>query len=102
MLLGLVNSLNVFLKSFIMFFLGNVWRFPLLAFRNGGEAFLIPYGIMVFVIGLPIFFAELVIGQYSGLGPIKAYKFLSPLFKGRKHFRFPIFLQSLVINLIGN
>ncbi|CRK99499.1 CLUMA_CG012818, isoform A [Clunio marinus] len=62
--------------------LGNVWRFPHLAFRNGGGAFLIPYLLMVFVIGLPIFFAELFIGQYSGLSPIKAYSYISPLFKG--------------------
>lgn len=62
--------------------LGNVWRFPHLAYRNGGGAFLIPYLLMVFVIGLPIFFAELFIGQYSGLSPIKAYKFISPLFEG--------------------
>lgn len=62
--------------------LGNVWRFPHLAFRNGGGAFLIPYFLMVFIIGIPIFFAELIAGQYSGLGPIKAYSFLAPLFKG--------------------
>lgn len=62
--------------------LGNVWRFPHLAFRNGGGAFLIPYLLMVFIIGLPIFFAELFVGQYSGLGPIKAYGFIAPLFKG--------------------
>lgn len=62
--------------------LGNVWRFPYLCFRNGGGAFLVPYLLMVFVIGLPIFFAELVIGQYSALGPIQAFGFISPLFKG--------------------
>jgi solute carrier family 6 (neurotransmitter transporter, glycine) member 5/9 len=62
--------------------LGNVWRFPYLAFRNGGGAFLVPYLLMVFIIGLPIFFAELFIGQFSGLGPIKAFSFIAPLFKG--------------------
>lgn len=62
--------------------LGNVWRFPYLAFRNGGGAFILPYALMVFVIGLPIFFAELVIGQFSGQGPIKAYTYIAPLFKG--------------------
>lgn len=56
--------------------------FPYLAYRNGGGAFLVPYFLMVFIIGLPIFFSELVIGQFSGLGPIKAYSFIAPLFKG--------------------
>uniref|UniRef100_A0A1B0CZ55 Transporter n=1 Tax=Phlebotomus papatasi TaxID=29031 RepID=A0A1B0CZ55_PHLPP len=37
---------------------------------------------MVFIIGLPIFFAELYIGQYSGLGPNKAYARMSPFFEG--------------------
>lgn len=37
---------------------------------------------MVFVIGLPIFFSELFVGQYSGLGPNKAYANLAPLFQG--------------------
>lgn len=48
--------------------LGNVWRFPHLAYRNGGGAFLVVSFLMVFVIGLPLFFAELFIGQYLGLG----------------------------------
>lgn len=45
-------------------------------------AFLVPYILMVFVIGLPIFFAELFVGQYGGLGPIKAYERLAPFFHG--------------------
>lgn len=49
-------------------------------------AFLVPYMLMVFVIGLPIFFAELFVGQYSGLGPLKAYQYLAPFFHGKhKH-----------------
>jgi SNF family Na+-dependent transporter len=50
--------------------------------RNGGGAFLLPYLLSAIFIGLPIFFAELIVGQYSGMGPIKAYSFLAPLFKG--------------------
>lgn len=46
-------------------------------------AFLVPYILMVLVIGLPVFFAELFVGQYGGLGPIKAYTRLAPFFHGK-------------------
>ncbi|PSN52584.1 Sodium- and chloride-dependent glycine transporter 2 [Blattella germanica] len=62
--------------------LGNVWRFPYLVFRNGGGAFLVPYIIMLFTMGLPIFFLELVVGQFSGLGPNKAFQRMAPIFHG--------------------
>ncbi|XP_012282987.1 sodium- and chloride-dependent GABA transporter 2 [Orussus abietinus] len=62
--------------------IGNVWRFPYLLYRNGGGAFLVPFVAMLFTMGLPIFFLELAIGQYSGLGPTEAFARMAPAFHG--------------------
>ena len=61
--------------------LGNVWRFPYLVYQNGGGSFLIPYTIMLFFAGLPMYFMELALGQYHGQGPTRLYGRLAPAFK---------------------
>jgi len=53
--------------------IGNVWRFPKLAYDNGGASFLIPYFIILFVIGKPMYYLELALGQFSQRGPVKLW-----------------------------
>jgi len=48
-------------------------------------AFLIPFVIMLILIGIPLFFLELCFGQFASLGPIAIWN-VSPLMKG-KHAR---------------
>ena len=62
--------------------LGNVWRFPYLVYKNGGGTFLIPYFLSLLLIGLPVFFLELALGQFSGQGPAQLFGRISPIFKG--------------------
>ncbi|XP_037953510.1 sodium-dependent nutrient amino acid transporter 1-like isoform X2 [Teleopsis dalmanni] len=61
--------------------LGNIWRFPYIAFQNGGGAFVIPYLIVLFIIGRPVYYLEIILGQFSGRGCIKAFD-LAPILKG--------------------
>jgi neurotransmitter:Na+ symporter, NSS family len=54
--------------------LGNIWRFPYVAYENGGGAFLIPYLIAIFAAGLPLLFLDYAVGHKFRSAPPAAYK----------------------------
>ncbi len=58
--------------------LGNIWRFPYVAYEGGGGAFMIPYVVALLCAGLPFLFFDYAIGHKFRGGPPLAMRRLHP------------------------
>lgn len=61
---------------------GNIWRLPFVALENGGGAFFISYLLVLLFIGCPLYYMELIIGQFTSCGVSEMWE-LVPAFKGK-------------------
>lgn len=58
--------------------LGNIWRFPYLAAKDGGGVFLLCYLILALTFGFTLLTTEIAIGRKTGQSPLTAYRQLHP------------------------
>lgn len=56
--------------------LGNIWRFPYLAAKDGGGVFLLCYVILALTFGFALLTTEIAIGRKTAQSPLTAYGFI--------------------------
>ena len=61
--------------------LGNIWRFPYLAAKDGGGIFLVIYIVLALTFGFTLLTTEIAIGRKTGQSPLTAYGHLSEKWK---------------------
>ena len=62
--------------------LGNIWRFPYLAAKDGGGMFLVVYIILALTFGFTLLITEVAIGRKTKQSPLTAYGVLHSKWKG--------------------
>lgn len=62
--------------------LGNIWRFPYLAAKDGGGMFLVVYIILALTFGFTLLITEVAIGRRTKQSPLTAYGKLHSKWKG--------------------
>jgi len=70
---GAFSSRRVFILAAIgsAIGLGNIWRFPYVAYENGGGAFLLPYLVALLTTGIPFLLLDYAIGhRHRGSAPL--------------------------------
>lgn len=60
--------------------LGNIWRFPYLAAKDGGGLFLVMYLILALTFGFSLLTTDIAIGRHTKQGPLTAYRMVDRRF----------------------
>lgn len=62
--------------------LGNIWRFPYLAAKDGGGIFLLVYLVLALTFGFTLLTTEIAIGRKTTQSPLTAYGAIHPKWNG--------------------
>ena len=75
---------------------GNIWRFPYLAAKDGGGLFILIYLILVFTFGFTLLTTDIAIGRKTQKNPIEAFKQMHPKwgFLGKMTFFVPALIMT--------
>ena len=75
---------------------GNLWRFPYLAAKDGGGLFILIYLILTFTFGFTLLTSDIAIGRRTGKNSIKAYAEMNPKwsFLGILTFLVPVLIMT--------
>ena len=57
---------------------GNVWKFPWMAGKFGGGAFVAVYLLFLLIMGVPVLTMEFAMGRAAQKSPLKMYQELKP------------------------
>ena len=64
--------------------LGNLWKFPYIAWDNNGGTFVLVYLVCIALVGMPIMLAEILIGRHTQASSVPAFEKLGPTVPGGK------------------
>ena len=75
---------------------GNLWRFPFLAAKDGGGLFILIYLILTFTFGFTLLTSDIAVGRKTGRNSINAYGAMSPKWKflGILTFLVPVLIMT--------
>ena len=76
--------------------LGNIWRFPYLAAKDGGGTFILVYIVLALTFGFTLLTTDIAIGRKTGQSAIAAYETMRPGWKklGILTFCVPILIMT--------
>ena len=78
---------------------GNIWRFPYLAAKDGGGVFIFVYIVLLLTFGFTLLVTDIAIGRKTGYGALKAFGAMSP--KWNILGKFTFLVPAIILTYYG-